>query len=272
MIASPSDVSAEREVLRGAMADWNDLNATRTGLVVLPLAWESHSVPQMGGRAQAILNEQITDYADVLVAVFWTRLGSPTGESPSGTVEEIRRQAGAGKPTLVYFSEAPVRLDSVDEDQYQALKSFRKECEAKGLIDTFDSVADLREKFFRHLTRLLHEKFASGVAPSLSAVSNVPTPRLSREAESLLKAASKDAHGRILFVRVIGGPRIQVSSRTFNEPGSARSQAVWEGALEELEGLGFLRALNYKREMFGVTKEGYAVADLLPDSGPSGAA
>lgn len=58
MIASPSDVSAERGVLRSVIADWNDLHTVRTGLVALPLAWESHSVPQMGARPQAILNER----------------------------------------------------------------------------------------------------------------------------------------------------------------------------------------------------------------------
>lgn len=276
MIASPSDLSAERAVLRSVMADWNDHHTTRTGIVALPLAWESHAVPQMGGRPQAILNEQITDSADVLVALFWTRLGSPTGDAPSGTVEEIRRHSGAGKPTLVYFSEVPVRPDSVDDEQYKALKAFRLECQAKGLIDTFESVTDLSDKFFRHLTRLLPEKFASRAAPSQPTVagdvSGVQTPTLSREAQLLLKAASQDAHGQILFLRVLGGPRIQVSGRNFNEPGNPRSQALWEGAVEELESLGLVKTLSYKREMFALTKEGYGVADRLPESGPVGAA
>lgn len=268
MIASPSDLAAEREVLRTVMADWNDLHATRTGIVALPLAWESHSVPQMGAPPQSIINHQITDSADVLVAVFWTRLGSPTGSSPSGTVEEIRRHIGAGKPALVCFSDAPVRPDSVDDEQYRALKEFRRECKSQGLIDTFDSVAELRDKFFRHLTRLLPEKFSSGPSISPASAPNVPMPTISREAYALLQAASRDAHGQILFLRVLGGPRIQVSGRSFNELRDARSLAAWEGAVEELESLGLVKALSYKREIFALTREGYALVDRLPDSGP----
>jgi len=267
MIASPSDVSAEREVLRAAMRDWNDLHTSRTGIVALPLSWESHSVPQMGSRAQAILNKQITDCADVLVAVFWTRLGSPTGDFPSGTVEEIRRHVRAERPAFLYFSQAPVRLDSVDDEQYQALKVFRKECEAQGLIDTFDSLTELREKFSRHLTRLLPEKFAPDLPAIPSVASIVPTPKISREAEAMLKAASKDPQGCILVLRVIGGPRIQVAGRAFNEQGNPRSQAAWESALDELEGLGLVKDVAFKREMFRLTKEGYALADRLPDGG-----
>lgn len=268
MIASPSDVSAERGALRSVMADWNDLHSARTGIVALPLAWESHSVPQMGVSPQAIINDQITDLADVLVAVFWTRLGTPTADAPSGTVDEIRRHILAGKPTLLYFSEAPVRLDSVDDEQYRALKDFRRECQAQGLIETYDSVADLRDKFFRHLTRLLPEKFASGALPLPAAESGVSMPSVSREAQSLLKAASADAQGQILFLRVFGGPRIQVSGRSFNEPHNPRSQALWEGAVEELENLGLIKALSYKREIFALTQDGYALADRLPENGP----
>ena len=57
--------------------------------MLLPVGWETHATPAMGDRPQAIINKQILAGCDLLVAVFWTRLGSPTGAAASGTVEEI---------------------------------------------------------------------------------------------------------------------------------------------------------------------------------------
>jgi hypothetical protein len=89
MIASPSDVAEERRSIRDIIHTWNAIHAEYGKLVLLPLSWESHASPLLGDRAQAIIDKQVLERCDLLVAVFWTRLGSPTGEASSGTVEEI---------------------------------------------------------------------------------------------------------------------------------------------------------------------------------------
>ena len=97
MIASPSDVTVEREIVRNAVYEWNVVHAERTGCVLLPIHWESHAAPEMGERPQGIINRQLLKDADLVVAVFWTRVGSPTGTAPSGTIEEIEEHIGANK-------------------------------------------------------------------------------------------------------------------------------------------------------------------------------
>ena len=94
----------------------------------MPVGWETHSSPEMGDRPQAIVNRQVLADCDLLVAILWARLGSPTGEAPSGTVEEIEEHLAAGKSAMIYFSTAPVRLDSVDSEQYSALLEFKESC------------------------------------------------------------------------------------------------------------------------------------------------
>jgi hypothetical protein len=133
MIASPSDVTTERRVIREVLDEWNIVNARERKLVVLPVSWESHAAPLMGDRPQAIINRQVLEHADLLIAVFWTRLGSPTGKADSGTVEEIEEHIAAGKPAMIYFSDQPVHPSSVDAAQYEALLKFRKSCEERGL-------------------------------------------------------------------------------------------------------------------------------------------
>jgi hypothetical protein len=117
LIASPGDTVNERRVLREAIEDWNSLNGDQ-GVFLQPVMWERDATPELGDRPQGVINRQLVDNADMLIGIFWTRLGTPTSEADSGTVEEIERVAAAGKPVLLYFSKKPVILDSVDPEQY----------------------------------------------------------------------------------------------------------------------------------------------------------
>jgi hypothetical protein len=121
LIASPSDVQRERDMIRDVIYNWNYAHSEDRQLVLIPVGWETHSAPAMGIHPQEILNKQMKD-CDLLIAVFWTRLGSPTSSSASGTVEEIERRIEKGKPAMIYFSAEPVRLDSVDPEQYRAFR------------------------------------------------------------------------------------------------------------------------------------------------------
>ena len=51
--------------------------------------WSTSSYPQSGGQAQKLLNSQIVKPADIAIAIFWTRFGTPTDDYNSGTEEEI---------------------------------------------------------------------------------------------------------------------------------------------------------------------------------------
>ena len=72
----------------------------------------------MEDRAQEVISRQLLKDCDLLVAAFWTRLGSRTGKSPSGTVEEIEEHLEAGKPAMIYFSSVPVEMGSADPEQW----------------------------------------------------------------------------------------------------------------------------------------------------------
>ncbi|PYI84461.1 MAG: DUF4062 domain-containing protein [Verrucomicrobia bacterium] len=271
MIACPSDVQVERNIVREVVHEWNVVNAAKRGVVLLPIGWETHSTPIMGDRPQALLNEQVLEGSDLLVAIFWTRIGTPTGAAPSGTVEEIQEHIKTGKPALVYFSAAPVRPDSVDEDQYKRLKEFRELCKKEGLIETYDDSNDFRQKFARHLAKTVndHSRFANAEMPETAIdfpalIGQKPSlPQLSKEAMELLIEASQDPTGHIHHVRYIGGVMLQTNQKQFIEPNNPRSRAVWEGALQELQRENLIEALGYKGEAFQVTNSGYELAEIL---------
>jgi hypothetical protein len=132
LIASPGDVGKARDAIEDAVHAWNANNARQRGAIVLR---ERDAAPEQGDRAQAIINRQIVDRADVLVGAFWTRLGTPTGAAESGAAEEIDRFVSSNRPAAIYFSRQPVKLDRVDLDQYKRLQEFKERLGTTGCFD-----------------------------------------------------------------------------------------------------------------------------------------
>ncbi len=46
LIASPSDVPTERDAVEGAIQEWNANHHAETGIILLPVRWETHSYPR----------------------------------------------------------------------------------------------------------------------------------------------------------------------------------------------------------------------------------
>lgn len=157
LIASPSDVPKEREATKDVISLWNATHSRSTGVVLEAVLWETHSTPELGDRPQELLNKQLASQCDALVGIFWTRLGTPTGKADSGTVEEINEFVEAKKPVLLYFSNQPVILNSIDQDQYAKLVAFKKDIQSRGLYDEYDALPTFREKLNRHLSKMVAE-------------------------------------------------------------------------------------------------------------------
>lgn len=147
LVASPSDVPKARDAVESAIHSWNSSHAATRSIVLLPWRWESSSVPLLGDHPQSIINEQGVDGADIVVALFGSRLGSPTREAVSGTVEEIERAVNSGKPVHPYFSTAPLPHD-VDTSQLDGLRQFRQEISERGLLGEFDDVRQLESQIW----------------------------------------------------------------------------------------------------------------------------
>jgi hypothetical protein len=273
MIASPSDVNVERAIVREIIHEWNGMHSESTRCVLMPIGWDTNATPTTGARGQAIINTQLLSRSDLLVAIFWTRIGTPTGQSVSGTAEEIQEHIAANKPAMIYFSEAPVRPDSVDDQQYKSLQKFKQWCQSSGLIETYDNQQDFRDKFRRQLATLInkHELFASqrveqtNKRPELNAseIKSRNIPHLSAEAQHLLLEASVSLDGIVGKIAFIGGGVVQSNGKNFVEPNNPRSRAIWEGAISELVELGLLEPVGYKGEVFKITREGYELADII---------
>ena len=171
LIASPGDVAEERTITTEEIHRWNDANAAARQLVLIPVKWETHSTPEMGNPPQMIINRQILNEADIVIAIFGTRIGTPTEEHMSGTVEEIKRHVAAGKTAKVYFSDVPIAPSAINEWQYASVQKFRQECQSTGLYATYNSLPQFRRDFSHHLDiELNHPRYRWLQAPEPSSI------------------------------------------------------------------------------------------------------
>ncbi|MCA9278584.1 MAG: DUF4062 domain-containing protein [Phycisphaeraceae bacterium] len=263
-IASPGDVSEERQVVRDVIAEWNVLNSELSKIVLLPVGWETHSSPEMGDRPQAIVNKQVLKDCDLLVAVFWTRLGTPTGQSASGTVEEIKEHLKLNKPTMIYFSQQRVRPDDIDPDQYDVLKKFKDSCMTKGLIQSYKEIEDFRRHFTRHLSRAV-----SDWKSQLQAFNATKDVVLEGDAElnvianKMLVSVAKSRNGMMYFMQ----SRLMfevISDDVILKTNDPRERASWEHAASFLCAKGLLeKRPNSDLDIFKLTHAGYTAADRL---------
>lgn len=270
MIASPGDVSAERQTIRKVIHEWNDIHAQERSTVLLPVGWDTHSSPEMGDRPQAIISKQILGDCDLLVAVFWTRLGSPTGASASGTVEEIEEHLAAGKPAMLYFSSQPVQLASVDHANYTALMEFKAECFKRGLVEQYDSQAGFRDLFNRQLAQTIIRKFGGRSKGDERGPPIRPEAlKLSSDAEMLLQVAATSSDGVILLLTTLSGTMLETADTSFVLEGDTRSEAQWRSALRELHSESLVEDRTGKGEVFFITNRGYDIANVLGPHEPT---
>src|SRR5215469_11160230 len=185
LIASPSDVERERDTVARAIDQWNAAHSTSMGIMLEPIRWETHPHPASGDYPQALINRQIVDDCDVVVGVFWSRLGTPTPVAASGTIEEIERLRARGERVLLYFSSANLPQD-YDRKQFDQLQEYKQRLNKDTLYREFATPDELGRKFSQHLAKVAHELAQEVKAKPQSVparVSNLvslrplPTPR-----------------------------------------------------------------------------------------------
>lgn len=267
MIASPGDVASERAIVRDVVYEWNAVNSSSRKIVLLPIGWESHSSPEIGASPQGIINKQVLTKCDLLIGVFWTRIGTETDNFLSGTVEEIEKHIANNKPAMLYFSSQPVAMETVDLTQIAKLKEFKQSMQKRALYESYDSHADFKAKLYRHLQLKVNEhplfqvsaqNTASDVVESKTAL-----PNLLFESRILLKEASMDPHGAIILARYIGGTSLQTNGKNLIPSEARREVAKWEQALNELVQKNLVVARGHKGEIFEVSNLGYQIADMI---------
>ncbi len=167
-VASPSDVTSERDSLAKVVEEVNLTHGRPLGYTIELLRWETHAAPS-AGRGQGVINKLIGKY-DIFVGIMWRRFGTPTGVAGSGTEEEFRIAYRAWKknPSMLlmfYFCQKPFMPQRTDEvDQMRQVLLFRGELRGKALVWDYDAPETFSDTIRKHLclriTNLIEESTA----------------------------------------------------------------------------------------------------------------
>ncbi len=161
---------------------------------------------------------------------------------------------------MIYFSSVPVRADSIEENQYKAVREFKRSIKDRGLYEGYDDPAEFRAKFSRQLAQKIIASFLSERDDSASTGTTdylAPVPAISPDASALLIEASSDPQGAVMNLLLMSGGK---QSKPITGP--SLSQVMLDpkpdggGAVHELAREGLLEDRGGQHELFFVTGEG----------------
>ena|GEM_PF-1118097 len=161
-LCGPTDVAKEIALAAEAINEWNCQHGEQRGFWVKHQHWSTDSYPDAQETGQGAINKQLIDSTDILVAIFWSRIGTPTASAESGTVEEIHRAIAAGKKAMVYFSDLEPLPAGASIEQVKRLSAFREQLRTHRSCWTFQSRSRFRDDFANHLALVLNDFALAG--------------------------------------------------------------------------------------------------------------
>jgi hypothetical protein len=155
------------------------------------------------------------DQGDFLIGIFGVRVGTPTGNAQSGTIEEIELFRKAGKHVALYFSTANVPRDA-DRDQLKALEEYQGERKKDTLYATFNTSNELQQLVSQHLPKIVREVHESLQAKHELDELAEDVRHIAGESTELLAIAGPAPEPLKFHVEVVGefpdGPMLRVTA------------------------------------------------------------
>jgi hypothetical protein len=173
LISAPGDVpEADIDAVMDAVERWNAVYGPEFGAVVVPVHWRAHTAAEHGVRPQESINKQLVDRTDIVIALFWHRIGTETGRAESGTIEEIEEAQAAGAYVGILRCRRDYPLD-VDTEQLDGLRTFFQRIRPDSLMLDYDDDATLA----RHVDNAINRAVTRAGARAEAAADQAPAPR-----------------------------------------------------------------------------------------------
>lgn len=210
-IASPSDVYREREVIKATIMRWNSINSEHCKIVLIPIDWETNAAPEMGQAAQDYINMDILDTCDIVIGVFWTKVGTPTRNHISGSIEEVLRPSANRLLTMLYFSNKVIEPRQIDATQYAKLGEFKEKVRNQSLYCEFSDERDLEEKIYQHIQIKMNEgklrsRWDSDIVAAIqddTQMAKAISGHFPQVAENVLKKILYEEHADIVWDAIV---------------------------------------------------------------------
>lgn len=191
-VSGPSDVAEDIEIARETISEISMLTAPM-GFQFETFFWANDATPGIDLEPQARINDQISAY-DGFIAILGSKLGSPTKEFESGTVEEIERAIASYEKRkflkdsiMILFKEIDLNSSSPNLLSVIKVQEFRNSIGSRGILfKDFKEHSELRSHILRSFGLIISRHIISGgVTSEYTENTNPPQsePELPLEAE-----------------------------------------------------------------------------------------
>lgn len=276
MIASPGDVKEERKIVRDLIQKWNNIHSSTKRIVLQAIGWETHCFPEAGGHPQTIVNKQIVKKCDLLIGIFRKRIGTPTENAISGSVEEIDLFLKMKRPLMLYFMNDSQNQSIPQEEQYRLLLDFKNKIKRSvAYVESYSSLDEFRDKVNDQLAMMINnsEYFAYRIGQYAANESTSTNPysildSLSSESKNILKemAASSDGLLRTVYLPLVRYTRILTNGKdVVPKQATHRERTRWLEALHELDSMGLIERESSISGAYRINSQGFEVSDKIPE-------
>lgn len=243
MVGSPGDVTHIAKRAIECINNWNVLNSYDKNIALVPHHWTSSSYPSLRKPAQAHIDDILVERSDALVAIFGSRLGTPTDNYISGTVEEIEKHRAVEKPVMVFFSET---LDfSQDVEQLKKLQDYRNQL--SGLYETYNGIDDFEKKFSAKLHLQIQNEFQPFVNENVSNSKGQETISFSEEEVSIMKRWCDGKVNQLSQIYFMGGTCLFRFGTVGINADNPKDVAQLEDFINRLYSCGFIDLIGYDK-------------------------
>ncbi len=254
-IASPFDVIEERNAACQVILEWNAANTLSRSIMIEPVRIETHIHAMQGGHPQDLINAQLLEQCDFLVAIFSSRVGTPTNSDPSGAIQEFREFGEKkGKDRIMLFFSDKDIPSTADLSQVQAVRDFKDSVKGQGIHIKYTSVEEFSRLFRQQLDHAMNKVETNSRKPP-ETEPKYEKAIFTPEANTLLAAAAIEERGTISMSRSRAGEEVCIGSICYSRGNDPRSESRWAEGLNQLVQVGYVKDRGFKGEVFGLTNK-----------------
>ncbi|MDR1136141.1 MAG: DUF6273 domain-containing protein [Clostridiales Family XIII bacterium] len=156
LFAHPSDALKYLPTIRRVFNDANETSGRLKSVQFDVYNWEDNAY-RCSGEAQKLINEQLVEKADIVLAVFESKLGTHGNGYESGTDEEIHIAKDNGNNDIwIYFSESG--YDAAKAGEKERLDNYKASMEKKYFYTDFRGEEALGRSLRNQITEYLKNK------------------------------------------------------------------------------------------------------------------
>lgn len=224
VIASPADVFNTR---RAAFDGLHELNRTfeTQKISIKALGWEEYATPGAATETQEVINKQLLVEYDILIAIFGTKLGTPTQNYCSGTVEEIERAIENTTNVLgqarvqIYFLDKIESASSISIDELKRVADFRNELGQRGILyRLFKDDGELQKEIRVNVQRTILEYLNKNPRSLLGSTDLIPPkdPPINQEILEAPAPQTDDMDAGLLDIQEVAEEAIEAVTVAIN--------------------------------------------------------